>query len=774
MSTKHRAKLTAIITATTCWTALPAGVMAQNTLDRFLSSVEVTSADHCNRIDIRLHRPATYAGHTPVNGGTDVTIRLMPLGTDETPDVDTLRLRESADVPVGNAAHLNSVIYDIVSDGRPVIKLSFDHSVSFRVIMDAGTRHIRIDESESVDAAKCLGIAKSDGKTDAEASVAAKGDGQISGSDPIAEGKRALTDKDYGRAVNFFTKAVTEGSPNVKQEGQELLGLARERAGQLAHAKAEYETYLKLYPKGAAAARVRQRLAGVEAAEQSEAETQFAESNKGRLDTGQVPPKSDKPEDHNLASNAASKGDGTPPADLLRPQSKQPTKTNMAVPDPNAWTTDKSGSISQYYYRNDNFTQSDVLRGSLGTHEILQNELISAGDIYLHGENQTFDLSMRGAMLNETGFGQQSNVQDTNASTIYMDVKHKPTGLFTRVGRQSRSTGGIFGRFDGVNSGWEVNKDLKVQAVVGSPVFSRDAQPFASERIFYGASVDYILPNNAWATSLYAMEQNAGSVTDRRAIGAELRYSGKELFAYSAIDYDILFNEINSAYLSATWNFKEGAALYGTLDYRHVPFLLTSNALMGRSEQKLGTLVDLFGEDEVINWAMDRTASAKLATVGVSYPLNSIWTAAIDATIADYTGTPASGGVIETPNPGMEVYLSSQLTGTGVLTENDSLNFGLRYSGNDSSNLYLADASLRYPINEKLRFTPRLRVTYRDSKTSDSQQWLAMPSLGMRYRVNNHWNFEIEAGARWEDDIAPAGNSQNTEMLINAGYRYEF
>jgi len=47
---------------------------------------------------------------------------------------------------------------------------------------------------------------------------------------------------------------------------QELLGLARERSGQLAHAKAEYEEYLRRYPSGEAAERITRRLATLRAA----------------------------------------------------------------------------------------------------------------------------------------------------------------------------------------------------------------------------------------------------------------------------------------------------------------------------------------------------------------------------------------------------------------------------------------------------------------------------------------------------------------------------
>ena len=291
MSNKHRANVTALITATAFWIALPAGVMAQGTLDRFLSSVEVSSAGKCNRIDIRLHRPASYVGHFPVSSGTELVVRVQPLGTEQTPDEQKIPLPESANVPAGNAADLISVGFDATTSGGPVIRLAFRHAVSFRVVMDAESRHIRVDESDKSNAPSCLGISKSDGKSGVESNVASKADAQTTSDDPVAEGKKALAAKDYAHAVGFFTKAVTEGNASAKQEGQELLGLARERAGQLAHAKAEYETYLKLYPKGAGAARVRQRLSGVEAAEQDTAEEQFFERNKSRLSGAAAPDK---------------------------------------------------------------------------------------------------------------------------------------------------------------------------------------------------------------------------------------------------------------------------------------------------------------------------------------------------------------------------------------------------------------------------------------------------------------------------------------------------
>ena len=165
----------------------------------------------------------------------------------------------------------------------------------------------------------------------------------------------------------------------------------------------------------------------------------------------------------------------------------------------------------------------------------------------------------------------------------------KTEKLRARVGRQSKSTGGVFGRFDGAVLGWEPADLYKFQIFSGSPVYSSKVLPFADGRYFYGASLDYTSVIKDWAGSIYAVEQDVKDVVDRRAIGAELRYLGKKVTVYSAADYDIFYNELNNAYVSGTWNPVEGTSLYATVDFRRVPFLLTSNALIGQNFDKLTT-----------------------------------------------------------------------------------------------------------------------------------------------------------------------------------------
>ena len=58
----------------------------------------------------------------------------------------------------------------------------------------------------------------------------------------------AIVGKKYEMAIRLYTKVIQSNNKLYQQEAQEYLGVARERNGQLAHAKAEYQIYLKNIP----------------------------------------------------------------------------------------------------------------------------------------------------------------------------------------------------------------------------------------------------------------------------------------------------------------------------------------------------------------------------------------------------------------------------------------------------------------------------------------------------------------------------------------------
>src|SRR5438045_8271844 len=89
-----------------------------------------------------------------------------------------------------------------------------------------------------------------------------------------------MRSRDYPQAVQVLTKLRRQPELPERAEVQELLGLARERSGEVAQAKAEYEEYLQRYPKGPAADRIRSRLRILRAASVA--------GRKGGLDAGET------------------------------------------------------------------------------------------------------------------------------------------------------------------------------------------------------------------------------------------------------------------------------------------------------------------------------------------------------------------------------------------------------------------------------------------------------------------------------------------------------
>ena len=576
--------------------------------------------------------------------------------------------------------------------------------------------------------------------------------GNGAGADLIAEAKTSIAAKDYEHAVALLTKAASQGSA----EAQELLGVVRERAEQLAQAKLAYETYLKLYPKGEGADRVRQRLSGVLAALESEAAAELAARKKVNLEK-LGPLKS-------------------APASTLRQQLSAPGKRDLAAAaeEQKTWQWQTTGSAGQFYYRNDGFTGASLRRQTFDSHEVFQNDIVSSADVTVRGVKGPNEIKVRIAGYEQTDLEGASPNGDTTLSTAYVDMRNQLNGLSARVGRQTRTGGGVFGRFDGVLMGAQTDDQVLLQVVAGSPVYYGDIEPFAADRFFLGASVDLTSLNKVWSGTLYAIGQNTADIVDRRAIGAELRYAKGDVTGYANADFDVYYGEFNSATISGNWEAADGLSLFASADYRHVPFLLTSNALAGQSATSLSSLIDILGLHDTEALAVDRTASARTVTGGFSYEFAKDWQFTFDASIADYSGTPASGGVDAIPDPGIEYYVSALISGTGVFRDNDYAGVGFNVIDSSDYRTYMADLTYRFAINDKLRLGPRLRLAYRDAQGPISDQVLFLPSLGLRYQVTDHWSFESEIALRWEDNRDSTGSNQNAELLMTAGYRYQF
>ena len=718
-----------------------------------ISAIQFATEGVCDQVHIRLSKPASYAGRKATGSGASIQIPIELLMAETAAGTTTSSRQIPVPIQPTNTAGVTTITYGNDKFGSAEIKIALKGATAYRVIMDEETRHIRIDLAHDGQNLVCNGQAATQLH---QRKSALPQEPAVSSEQQLQRGLQELAAKNYEAAISLFASLASTGKTPVSQQAQEYLGVAHEKAGLFSSAQQDYETYLALYPKGEHAARVRQRLADVIAAQMHM-----------NLPSGSVelpPPLADTSTRANL--QLANNKDSLK-SDLPENITLQSLRNLKETPeDPAKWTWRKYGNAGQFYYRDDSFAAGQ-------SHKTATDMLVSAGSFSIEGENSYFKLTGRSDILNQTGFG-KDDIQQTSSSNMYVDVLDKQNHASARIGRQSRSDGGVFGRFDGLLLAWQPQESLSLKFTGGSPVYARDQKPFDENRAFIGASLEYLLPDTPWSSEIYLLEQHVGKLVDRRALGAELRYDNDGLRGFLGADFDLYHSKFNNAFLSANYAPNEQLSIYGSVDYRTLPFLLTSNALSGQQEERLSTLENLLGNAGVLALAADRTANATTLTFGASYKFSDHWQGYLDALIADYSGTPASGGVSAIPDPGADVYVSASMIGSGIFKENDTLGAALRMSESKTSTHVLADTYLRYPVNDNLKLVPRMRISMRDKKHSTQNQFVVMPSLGVQYRVSKNWQLESEIGTRWQFNGGRGAKDETTDIEFTAGYRYQF
>jgi hypothetical protein len=186
----------------------------------------------------------------------------------------------------------------------------------------------------------------------------------------------AMTAGEYDKAIRMLEGFLQEPENYYTKEAMELLGLARERNGQTAHAKAEYKAFLQKYPVGEDAERVQQRLLGLITA-----------------------PKTPKEPLRDLAEEKAVE-----------------------------WQS--HGNLSQRYRR----TEVDNPGGENDV--VSHSEIETFVDLNTRRRSQSFDMRMKltGGQITDLLSDGQGN--DETMSDAYIDVQHLGSRTNFRLGRQ--------------------------------------------------------------------------------------------------------------------------------------------------------------------------------------------------------------------------------------------------------------------------------------------------------------------------------------------------
>ena len=361
-----------------------------------------------------------------------------------------------------------------------------------------------------------------------------------------------------------------------------------------------------------------------------------------------------------------------------------------------------------------------------------------------------------------------------SVASAYLDSAIPGWGVSTKIGRQSRNTGGVVGRFDGALASYQATDQVRFNVIGGSPVEHRRDLPYANDSIFYGVSADIGPVLGGFDSTIYAIEQQTDGLLDRQAIGTELRYTDDTTSVFGLIDYDVHYDEVNMAITTASWTAPDKSTISASADYRKSPFLLTQNALQGQTAGSLSDMLTFLSEEEIDQLALDRSATARTFSVSYSKPLSEMFQVTLDATLANISATPASGGVEEVAASGNDYYYSALLLANSVLRENDAFTLGLRYADRQSSNTYAVDVSSRYPVTSALRVSPTVRLSYREGEVTDFTEWSVLPSVRLNYAWMDDVGLELEAGAKYTERQEGTATSDDLEYFFIVGYHYDF
>ena len=529
----------------------------------------------------------------------------------------------------------------------------------------------------------------------------------------LQQARTAFRRKDYAAAIPLLTKLVEQPEFPGRAEALELLGLARERSGQLAHAKAEYEEYLRRYPDGEAAARTRKRLQGLT----------FA----------------------------------TSPAAM---------RAAAAATSESPWKF--YGGWSQVYRRDDAGFDNGTATGERTT----QNAVLTDVALTARRRGERFDFSSRvsagyGLDMLADGPGDQSRV-----TTMFAEVRDRELDWTLRGGRQSGGLGGLLGTFDGLYASYQLRPRLRLNALTGFPVESTRTGP-TSDRRFYALSADLGTFGGAWDVSAYAISQDYSGMTDRQAIGTELRYFRPGVTFVGLVDYDIHYGDLNDVLLLGTVALPARWTASVNLDHRRSPTLASRNALIGQPVTRFDQLFGMYTEAEIEQLARDRSATSDVYTLSLSRPVGERWQWTLDLTGMTLGGTPESGGVPATEPTGTDLIVSTQALGYGLFGRGDVSSLGLQFQDGDATSAYSLGLNAQFPVGRAWRIGPRLRVDQREFHVDGSDQLLYAPGLRTELR-GKHMSLEFEGGAEFGSRSLDDATEDTTRYYLSLGYRYDF
>lgn len=554
----------------------------------------------------------------------------------------------------------------------------------------------------------------------------------------------ALTAKDVTTAINRLNRVLSLPRNDQTERAQGLIGEARELNGEVLKARAEYDLYLKLFPEGSEATKIRERLSAL-------------------------------PKD-------------APRSSAQRALPKEP--------GPAEWTY--FGSLSEYYYtgKSQIETLTPPAPGQLTFNQdtlssVDQRSLISSINLNARRRDGWSDTRIVVRDTNNKNYLNPARGYNRLYSA-YAEHTDRSSGYNFRVGRQNPNGMGVLERFDGLQGGYLITPSWRVNAVYGDAVEFNS--PFSKK--FVGASVDLLPQAAAPGFSIYGIQQTLDGMLNRRAFGTEARYFDGKISAYGLVDYDVLYSGVNIALLQGNYLDQSGNNYFFVMDHRRAPSYGLTNALMGAPGLTLNDLVGAQGIDAVRKQVVGLSAMSDMLSMGVTHSLQEGWQVGVDYRMSQISSNQPISAVIPlavigtclgTIDPvnnncifdtatqqgsGKNHVITFQGIGSNLFWTNAvgvanlSLIQAPSYSGKASSLSYVV------PFAEQWRADVNFRYYKQDSDDGTTQRRLS-PSVKLSWQWQNSLFLEGELGREISDSSSQDRKDHVAREYLYMGLRWD-
>lgn len=560
----------------------------------------------------------------------------------------------------------------------------------------------------------------------------------------LAAARAADAAGDSSTALDKLNTLLNLPANATTREAQALAGDIRAKTGDTVRARAEYETFLQLYPTGPDADRIRTALARLPAA---------------------------------------------PPAPKVEPQAAA-----RAAAEP---TSTIAGSAGVFYYGGASKVRTQEFQDSpiSGLPEQTSDNTLSGVDqsllltnVDLNWRYRDADTDMRFVFRDAYSADLKNSAKSKNRlSALYIEHRALKAGTQVRLGRQSPTGGGVLNRYDGIQAGYTFAPKWRINAAAGVPT----EKLLDSKRSLWGVWVDADALTPQIGGNLYFNRQLIDNQIDRSAVGSEMRFFSGGVSAFGIVDYDTEIRSYNILSLQGTWQWQDNTVINVLADRRKTPLLALGNALffqnpnLGVQAASIKELLVTTPLDQLRDIVRATTSNTLQGLLGFTTPINPRWQAGADIRLTDVGEIlPVAEILPFGQGRNRSASIGAQLIGTNLYSNRDTHVFtlsvlrGTSYSLNNvlppsSYDGFLVSYNNSSQVTELLLLEPSLRF-YRQSDSAGIKQTRWSPGLRATYRVLKQLSLESELSGEYGKATGPNRDETASRLFYYLGGRYDF